>query len=192
MIAELRIGTSSRARIWFDELPQAAAIDGSRIRSGILPARDKTRSIRQCAIELTLRQEPLYPYALLGGQFEGTDDGSFRIEVCAKTPTALADWSRISTSVAQEISVGLPRYEAEQICALLERLANEESNLPSGRLVICHGLYSLHSSPVVYSILARSLFALLCKESGRVTDSVMASTIENAVGASYRETQPSA
>ncbi|MQA29782.1 MAG: hypothetical protein GEU82_08080 [Luteitalea sp.] len=154
---ELALPAFGRARVWLDEHPDIA-VEGTRLVTRTLPARQGVSTIRRAGVELFVPSGALAGYALVCGRFVPNDRDTLALELpVGGTPADRLSWSLAAD--LDDVRPGLPDEYAESVLAALMAAPDV---LGSGTLTLGPTAHAhVGSSPSVFFRASAALLDIL-------------------------------
>jgi hypothetical protein len=153
----LHLGKIRHARVWIEELPDAA-YPAIKVLTHTIAAGAASRNIlRLAAIEVFVPLGPRWMYGLLGGQFSQDSTGQLIVDVGVSTPNGRSFPDSLAMK-GEEVRVGLPAEYAQSVLAGVDLAETELKTLAPGKLSIsCATHGTIGSSQAIYKHLSATL-----------------------------------
>jgi hypothetical protein len=159
-LRNLTLDRHRKARVWLDDLPEAA-FNADQVIRFTVPATNSAAGIQRiAAIELMTPRGGMIMYALLGGQFTPDLSSVLGLSIrVADTPTAGSFKGTLVESF-DDVRVGLPSEFVDGVVQGVH-MALDATNMVSGTIVInCAAHAAVGSSIVAFRGVTRSLMHL--------------------------------
>jgi hypothetical protein len=147
----------SRARIWIDELPEAALLSReAKMQTFVFENATASAHRTRVALEVLKAEGPMSPYGLLGGRFERTDDNKLMVSVSFEISHPEKVYP---DSLAGKLDVALIGLEKEYASGIRSGIQDLEAHaLPSGFFTLnCAACGIVGSSNGMFRSLSRAL-----------------------------------